>query len=148
MLSYEIPAFRYVLDFLNYHIAIHHSEDFLAIINLFNNILLQIDLDYNIVIIVVFFIATSNFSNLCIFTDLIPDFPLFYFMHTINLNYSFIYFEFRCCSSKQVFTIESSYKVSFIDFEKVILVITDKTNCFDHNIPFLMVKTVTACIKH
>lgn len=69
----------YELDFLNYHIAkiIHYIEGYLCSFNFFNNILQLIFLDYNIVIIFVSIIATSNFSNSYIFTELIPDFLLF-----------------------------------------------------------------------
>ena len=81
MFSYEVPEFflRYGLDFLSYRIAkvVRRNEDYQTGFDFTNNILLQIYLDYNIVIIFVSIIATSNFSNSYIFTELIPDFLLF-----------------------------------------------------------------------
>ncbi len=67
----------------------------------------------------------------------------------INFSYLIIYLNFRC-STKKVFAIKSSYnfKESLVESEKVILVITDKKICFDHNTQFPFVKTVTDCIRH
>ena len=81
MFSYEVPEFflRYGLDFLSYRIAkvVRRYEDYQTGFDFTNNILLQIYLDYNIVIILVFFIVTSYSSNSYISTKLIPDFLSF-----------------------------------------------------------------------
>ena len=81
MFSYEVPEFflRYGLDFLSYRIAkvVRRNEDYQTGFDFTNNILLQIYLDYNIVIILVFFIVTSYSSNSYISTKLIPDFLSF-----------------------------------------------------------------------
>lgn len=68
MFSYEMLEFflRFQLDFPNCHIEkiFNHNEDFQTIFNLFNNILQQIFLNFNIVIIVEnFSLKVRNFSK-------------------------------------------------------------------------------------